>query len=86
MAKAGQTSCAYIFLGPELGKKQDAIDAIRKKLPGAEETVFYAGETPLGDIAATIENHSLFAEARIFLVKNAEQIKKKTKLMCWLPA
>jgi DNA polymerase-3 subunit delta len=70
----------YIFLGPELGKKQDAIDDLRKKLAGGalvEETVFYAGETPAGHIAATVQNHSLFAEARLFMVKNAEQIKKK---------
>ena len=73
---------AYIFLGPELGKKQDAIDGVRKKCAAnaetsAEETVFYAGETPVSRIAAAVQNHSLFAEFRLFLVKNAEQIKKK---------
>ncbi|MDR2716894.1 MAG: DNA polymerase III subunit delta [Treponema sp.] len=78
---------AYIFLGPETGKKQDAIAEIRKKLAtesgGAvdgsppEETVFYAGETPLVEIANAVQNHSLFAQSRLFMVKNAEQIKKK---------
>ncbi|MDR1250834.1 MAG: DNA polymerase III subunit delta [Treponema sp.] len=67
---------AYLFLGPELGKKQDDIDAIRKKLAGVEETVFYAGETPANRMAAAIQNHSLFAASRLFLIKSAEQLKK----------
>jgi len=77
---------AYIFLGPETGKKQDAIEEIRKKIAtggGAaaggppEETVFYAGETPLVEIANAVQNHSLFAQSRLFIVKNTEQVKKK---------
>jgi len=68
---------AYIFLGPELGKKQDAVDAVRKKFPGAEETVFYAGETPASVIADTLLNISLFSPSRIVTVKNADLIKKK---------
>ena len=68
---------AYIFLGPELGKKQDAVDAIKKKLPGAEESVFYAGETPVSTIADTLQNMGLFADSKIVIVKNAEAIKKK---------
>jgi DNA polymerase-3 subunit delta len=72
---------AYIFLGPELGKKQDAVDGIRKQLAGgAEETVFYAGETPSGLIVDAVQNHSLFADARLIIVKNAEQIKKKDEI------
>jgi DNA polymerase-3 subunit delta len=68
---------AYIFLGPELGKKQDAVDAVRKKFPGAEETTFYPGETSASEIADALLNISLFAQARIVIVKNAETIKKK---------
>jgi DNA polymerase-3 subunit delta len=68
---------AYIFLGPELGKKQDAVDAVRKKYPSAEESIFYAGEAPVGTITDTLQNKSLFAESRIVIVKNAELIKKK---------
>jgi len=70
---------AYIFLGPETGKKQDAIEEIRKKIVDGppEETVFYAGETPLVEIANAVQNHSLFAQSRLFIVKNADQIKKK---------
>ena len=70
----------YIFLGPEIGKKQDETGQIKKKLSetGAyEETVFYAGETPITNIVNIIQNHSLFAQSRLFIIKNAEQIKKK---------
>ena len=68
---------AYIFLGQELGKKQDAVDAVRKKYKNAEEFVFYAGETSAITIADTLQNHSLFADSRIVIVKNADVIKKK---------
>ena len=74
---------AYIFLGPEIGKKQDEIGQIKKKLSSAgayEETVFYAGETPVINIVNIIQNHSLFAQSRLFIIKNAEQIKKKDEI------
>ena len=74
---------AYVFLGPETGKKNDAIGDIRKKLAAAgspEETVFYAGETTAGVIAGAVQNHSLFAQSRLFIVKNAELIKKKDEI------
>jgi DNA polymerase-3 subunit delta len=68
---------AYIFLGPELGKKQDAVDNTRKKYPQAETSVFYAGETNAGKIADTLQNLGLFSTGRFVIVKNAELIKKK---------
>ena len=68
---------AFIYLGPELGRKQDAVDAVKKKFLGAEEHVFYAGETPVNAIADTIQNQSLFAQSRIIIIKNAEALKKK---------
>ncbi|MDR2717285.1 MAG: DNA polymerase III subunit delta [Treponema sp.] len=71
---------AYIFLGPELGKKQDEVDAIKQKLPNAETTVFYAGETPVSTIADIIQNSSLFSEKRLIIIKSAEVIKKKDEV------
>jgi DNA polymerase-3 subunit delta len=67
---------AFIFLGPELGKKQDAVDSIKKKFTNAEVFVFYPGETNARTIADTLQNHSLFADSRIIIIKNAESIKK----------
>jgi DNA polymerase III subunit delta len=68
---------AFIYLGPELGKKQDAVDAVKKKFPRAEEHIFYAGETAVSLIADTVQNQSLFAESRVITIKNAEALKKK---------
>jgi DNA polymerase-3 subunit delta len=71
---------AFIYLGPELGKKQDAVDAVKKNFLNAEEYVFYAGETAASVIADTLQNHSLFAESRVIIVKNAEAVKKKDEI------
>jgi len=68
---------AFIYLGPELGKKQDAVDAVKKKFPNAEEHIFYAEETAVNVMADTIQNQSLFAESRIIIIKNTEAVKKK---------
>ncbi|MCL2209215.1 MAG: DNA polymerase III subunit delta [Treponema sp.] len=70
----------FIFLGPELGKKQDALDSAEKKFKGAEKFNFYANETPAGTIADTLQNMNLFNEKRIVIVKNAEFIKKKDEM------
>jgi DNA polymerase-3 subunit delta len=71
----------YLFLGPEIGEKQDAVEEIRRSLNGAgisfEETSFYAGETPATDMVAALRNGSLFSDFRIFLIKNADALKKK---------
>jgi DNA polymerase-3 subunit delta len=69
----------FLFLGPELGEKQDAIKEIRAALKDApfEETHFYAGETPLYEIVSVLQNGSLFAEDRFLIIKNADVLKKK---------
>jgi DNA polymerase-3 subunit delta len=72
-----------LFLGPELGEKQDAIDEVRKSLSAgtgtpAEETVYYAGETPVPDMVSALMNGSLFADTRLFFIKNAEALKNKS--------
>jgi len=78
--KTSAGSKVFIFLGPEIGKKQTAINEIRKKFFGnnsCEETVFYADETAANQMVFEIQNQSLFSQARLFLIKNAELIKKK---------
>ena len=86
-------SVCWLFLGPEIGEKQAAIDEIRKNLgtgsgmPGGqskaggasplEETVYYAGETPVSAMVSAMRNGSLFADRRLFFIKSAEGIKKK---------
>ena len=70
----------YIYLGPELGKKQKAVDTIKDKYPNAEVSVFYAGETPVTTIANTIQVKSLFTDSVIVIVKNAHVIRKKDEV------
>jgi len=72
----------FLFLGSELGEKRAALDELRKNLNAsygspAEESVYYAGEIPTGDIISNLQNSSLFADSRLFLIKNAENIRKK---------
>jgi DNA polymerase-3 subunit delta len=73
-----------LFLGPELGKKQDALNEIRRTLfrgtNPPEETLFYAGETGVIEMVDALRNGALFAESRLFLIKNAEAIKKKEEV------
>ncbi|GBU26769.1 DNA polymerase III subunit delta [Treponema sp. R8-4-B8] len=71
---------AYIFLGPELGKKQDEVDLIKKEFQDADTAVFYAGETPVSAIADSIQNENLFFDKRLIIIKNAEVIKKKDEI------
>jgi DNA polymerase-3 subunit delta len=69
---------SFLFLGPELGEKSDALAEMRKRLgPGAEVMVYYAGETPAADIADSIRTGSLFSAVRLYIIKNADAVKKK---------
>jgi DNA polymerase-3 subunit delta len=74
------SSNIYILLGPELGKKQDFLNSIRSKFPGAEEHIFYTGETAVSLIADAVLNISLFCESKIIIIKNAEMLKKKDEI------
>jgi DNA polymerase-3 subunit delta len=77
MAKGG----CYLFLGPEIGEKYDAVNEVRKKIkPPPEESSFYAGETSASEMVSALRNGSLFAENRLFLIKNAEALQKKEEV------
>ncbi|QQO10510.1 DNA polymerase III subunit delta [Breznakiella homolactica] len=71
-----------LFLGPEIGERQDAVQEIRAAMhkqygTPPEEQSFYAGETPLGDIVSVLRNGCLFSDARLIQIKNIESLKKK---------
>ncbi|MDR2394286.1 MAG: DNA polymerase III subunit delta [Treponema sp.] len=74
----------FLFLGPEIGEKQEAINEIRQGLASSgtapEETSFYVGETSVQDMVAVLRNKSLFAEERLIFIKNAETLKKKDEV------
>lgn len=72
----------FIYAGPELGEKQDAITAIRNKLTktsgsAPEEHRYYVSETDVATIVNDIQNASLFCDTRLFTVFGADEIKKK---------
>jgi DNA polymerase-3 subunit delta len=77
-------SC-FLFLGPEIGEKQDAVNEIRRNMTKTagtppEETSFYAGETAVADILSLLRNGSLFSDSRLICIKNAEVFKKKEEV------
>jgi DNA polymerase-3 subunit delta len=72
----------FLFLGPEIGERQDALQTLREsigKTAGAapEEHLFYAGEDSPGEMVSVLRNGSLFSDARLVVVKNADILKKK---------
>lgn len=71
----------WLFTGPELGERNDALEALRKsaekKYGQLDNHLFYAADTSISVVLDTVQNGSLFAEARFAVVRNAEAIKKK---------
>jgi len=81
--KKGTAGQSYLFLGPELGEKQIAINDVKKKIgegEGLEEIVYYAGDSPVSNIVSNMLNGSLFSDRRIFYIKCAEVLKKKEEI------
>jgi DNA polymerase-3 subunit delta len=77
-----EKGACYLFTGPEIGEKADETERIRALLRGKhgaslEETTFYALEIPVGEMTGIMLNGSLFSSARLFVIKNAEAVKKK---------
>jgi DNA polymerase-3 subunit delta len=76
-------SC-WLFLGPELGEKNEALNELKAKMSAngtePELTTYYAGETPAGEMVSAMQNGSLFADSRLFIIKNAENLKKKDEV------
>ena len=71
----------WLFTGPELGERSDALEALRKsaekKYGQLDNHLFYAADTSISVVLDAVQNGSLFAEARFAVVRNAEAIKKK---------
>ena len=71
----------WLFTGPELGERSDALEALRKsvekKYGQLDNHLFYAADTSISVVLDAVQNGSLFADARFAVVRNAEAIKKK---------
>jgi len=72
----------YLLLGPELGEKKEFIENIKKKLADkfgspAEEYSFYPFDSEMGNIISILQNVSLFSPAKLVIINNCDEIKKK---------
>jgi DNA polymerase-3 subunit delta len=71
----------YLFTGPEIGERDEAISALKKSLQKTcgelDAHTFYMVDARLSDVILLLENESLFASARFVVLHNAELITKK---------
>ncbi len=71
----------WLFLGPEIGNKNDEVQKIRslikKELGDVDEDVFYANETSVSEVLSLLKNGSLFSAGRLVILRGLELVKKK---------
>ncbi len=71
----------WLFLGPEIGNKNDEIQKLRtrvkKEVGDVDEDQFYMHETSLAEILSLLQNGSLFSAGRFVVIRGVESIKKK---------
>ena len=72
----------YLLLGPEVGEKNEFIETIKnslqKSVGGAVDLYsFYPYDSDVSDIISIMKNISLFASAKLVLIKNCHDLKKK---------
>lgn len=71
----------YLFTGPELGDRNDAVNAVKnaqkKKFGEIDEHSFYLLETPLNQVMTILQSGTLFSDGVCVVCKNAELIKTK---------
>lgn len=74
----------YLFTGPEFGKRNDAVDAVKKafikKVGEIDEHSFYLCETPFSQVMTILQSGTLFSNGVFVVCKNAELLKKKDEL------
>ena len=71
----------YLFLGPEFGLRNEAIEKQKieaeKKFGTLDYHLLYAQDVSLGEVLSILQGGSLFANARFVVLRNAELIKNK---------
>ncbi len=71
----------YLFTGPEIGEKNEAVanicKAAAKKNPSLDQYRYFASDVRVADIVAQLQNVGLFAQTVFIVVRNAELIKTK---------
>lgn len=71
----------YLFTGPEIGERSDAVEELRKRFEKKFGTLdvhkLYTSESSISDVVSLLMNGTLFAAFRFIVLSNAETIKKK---------
>ena len=79
-----KVSPIYLFSGPELGDRNDAVEAVKanhkKQFGNIDEHLFYLAETPLSQVMTILQSGTLFSDGVLVVCKNAEVIKKKDEI------
>lgn len=74
----------YLFTGPEIGEKNEAIATIKslaqKKNGSLDIYSYYAADVRVQDVISQLQNESLFTQATFITLRNAEQIKLKSDI------
>lgn len=77
-------SPVYLYTGPEFGKRNDAVEAVRnsleKKFGEIDSHLFYLMETPFSQVMTILQSGTLFSNGVCVVCKNAEMLKKKDDL------
>ena len=64
----------WLFTGPELGERNDALEALRKsaekKYGQLDNHLFYAADTSISVVLESVQNGSFFSEALLAVVRN----------------
>lgn len=69
----------YLLLGPEKGLKEDFIKELKSSFGDAEISKFYAFDEYEEEMFAQLDNHNLFADKKIVILDEAQEIKTKEK-------
>ena len=78
----GNIENIYLFAGTEIGDKKEMIELIQKKIFGNDKPVKYVfycdSEFDSAEFLNSLKTGLLFSEKKIIIVKNIEDINKKT--------
>ncbi|MCQ2582623.1 MAG: DNA polymerase III subunit delta [Treponema sp.] len=74
----------YLFTGPELGNRNDAVQSVKnslkKKFGEIDEHLFYLSETPFSQVMTILQSGTLFSNGVCVVCRYAEVLKKKEEL------
>ncbi len=70
----------YLLLGPEKGLKEEHIKKIKASLGDCEVSKFYGFEDYEAEFYAQLNNNDLFANHKLVILEQAQEIKSKDKI------